>query len=49
MKDHDLAEKVQAVRYFNRFYTKHIGVLKEGFFMNWLIAVRPLHLKSEQN
>jgi DNA-binding MarR family transcriptional regulator/GNAT superfamily N-acetyltransferase len=29
-KGHDLAKKVEAVRHFNRFYTKQIGVLNEG-------------------
>src|SRR3954471_20188718 len=29
-KSGELAEKIEAVRYFNRFYTKQIGVLNEG-------------------
>ena len=30
MKKNDLSEKVEAMRRFNRFYTKQIGVLNEG-------------------
>ena len=30
MKDDNLSEKIEAVRHFNRFYTKQIGVLDEG-------------------
>lgn len=30
MKKNDLSEKIEAVRHFNRFYTKQIGVLNEG-------------------
>lgn len=30
MKKNDLLEKIEAVRHFNRFYTKQIGVLNEG-------------------
>jgi DNA-binding MarR family transcriptional regulator/N-acetylglutamate synthase-like GNAT family acetyltransferase len=30
MKDTGLSEKIEAVRHFNRFYTKHIGALNEG-------------------
>src|SRR4051794_27176319 len=29
-KSDDLAKKVEAMRHFNRFYTKQIGVLNEG-------------------
>src|SRR5687767_8573988 len=30
MKKEDLSDKIAAVRHFNRFYTKQIGVLNEG-------------------
>lgn len=30
MKINHLSEKIESVRHFNRFYTKHIGVLDEG-------------------
>lgn len=30
MKENNVLEKIEAVRHFNRFYTKHIGVLDEG-------------------
>ncbi len=30
MADRDLPDRIEAVRRFNRFYTKQIGVLREG-------------------